>query len=175
MRPRDFTRFIGWAAVAGFFAAALLSPGALVSIRLWVVAAAVIVVGSAFVRLIIVARVEVIESTPAWWPIRRRPQRERGPVHDFRALEGIVRDASHDPRVHTYRLQPRLIELARHYLPIEHGLDLDRNPVETATLLGDLAWLIDPEITGRAPTPNELDRFLDLVIDNTTSEGAPTP
>lgn len=151
------------ASFAGLAVAIALSQGELVSLRTWTFAAATILVGAALARLISEARVAASPRIPAWWPLRRRRTTDTGVIRSLRALEGIVRDSARNPRVHTLRLQPRLIEIAQHYLPLTHGIDLDRDPDLAHEVLSDVAWLIDPHVVDRTPTFDEIDRFVDLV------------
>lgn len=151
------------AAFVGLGASIALSQGQLVSLRVWVFAAAAILVIAALVQLLTEARVAASPMISAWWPIRQARRADPGSVRSLRALEGIVRDAARNPRVHTLRLQPRLIDVAQHYLPITHGIDLHHDPVLAHEALGDVAWLIDTNVTGRAPTLDEIDRFIHLV------------
>jgi hypothetical protein len=151
------------AAFVGLGVAIALSQGQLVSLRVWVFAGTTILVGSALVQLVLEARVSVSPMVPAWWPIRRARPGETGSIRSLRALEGIVRDAARNPRVHTLRLQPRLTEVAQHYLPLTHGIDLEHDPELAHEILGDVAWLIDPSVVDRAPTVDELDRFVHRV------------
>ena len=54
--------------------------------------------------------------------------------------------------------------LADHYLPIGRGIDLSRDPEAATALMGDVAWLIDPVVTDRAPTLVEIQKFLDVIL-----------
>lgn len=77
------------------------------------------------------------------------------------ALEGTVVSGLDSPRSFHHRLRPRLRELARHRLELDHGIDLDRQPEQARAVLGAQAWLIDPAENDRSPTEDDLARFLD--------------
>ncbi|RZV45661.1 MAG: hypothetical protein EX269_09305 [Acidimicrobiales bacterium] len=174
MRDLGLIGRLTWAAIAGLAVAVAFSRGELVSLRVWIFAATITLVTSGVAQLIAIARVSTTPPIPAWWPLRKRAAVDRGVIRDVRALEGIIRGAPDNDRVFTLRLQPRLIEIARQYLPITHGIDPGLDQPAARTTLGDVAWLVDPEVTGRTPTLAELDRFLDIVLDNSPPKVVPT-
>jgi len=174
MRHLGLIGRLTWSAIAGLAVAVAFSSRELLSLRVWIFSATITLVMSGSLQLMAAARVATTAPIPAWWPLRSRAAVDRGAIRDVRALQGIIRDAPDNDRVFTLRLQPRLVEIARHFLPMTHGIDprLDQTAIETT--LGDVAWLVDPEVTGRAPTLEELDRFLDIVLDNRPLKAVPT-
>ena len=58
--------------------------------------------------------------------------------------------------------------LAEHFLPINHGIDPTQQPGRAQALLGEVAWLVDPDpgpdTVDRVPTAEEIDKFLTIVL-----------
>ena len=94
---------------------------------------------------------------------RRRDDGDGFVPRDLRALEGGLIAATYHPRAFSHRVRPRLRTLAEHRLRIDRGIDLDHQPEGADAVLGDLAWLLDPTVTDRAPTPTELSALLATV------------
>lgn len=150
------------AAFAGLLVAIALSGDALISAQVWLAAAALAVVAILVRELVSVAGVERVELVAAW--TRHTPsQRASGP-RGLLAIKALLSSAQNNPRIHAQQLRPRLVELAAHYLPIRHGIDLQRDPDRVADLLGDSAWLIDESVTNRMPSPADIDGFLDVLL-----------
>ncbi|MGI9605121.1 MAG: hypothetical protein ACR2P0_03185 [Acidimicrobiales bacterium] len=151
------------AGLAGLLIATVFSRGELISVRVWLSAAAVGITASAVSRLIVAARVEPAGLITAWKPRRTRGRSFDGGIKSLRATESVMREASRNPRSFGHQLRPRLHDLARHYLPISHGIDPDVDPAAAAVVLGDVAWLIDPRPARDAPTLDEIQRFVRIV------------
>jgi hypothetical protein len=155
------------AAILALILALPFSGSELVSVGVWL-ALAVALVGVNLLRYVItVAEVEPAQITVAWtWRFRRRrrPRQVDRRPREVRAIEGIVVSAVDNSRVHAIRLRPRLSELADHFLPIRQGIDPASDPARANALLGDVAWLVDPDMSDRIPTVHELDKFLDIVL-----------
>lgn len=90
-------------------------------------------------------------------PVDRRP-------FGLRGLEGLLIRSRDQERAHTLQLRPHLSELASHYLPRRHGIDPTTEPDRVSSLLGDVAWLIDPDITTRAPSLDDIEVFFDRLL-----------
>jgi hypothetical protein len=99
----------------------------------------------------------------------RLPLRFRNPPDDpsdriprsLVSLESTVLASHENDRAFAHRLRPRLVDLADHRLRVHHGVDPAVEPERARLVLGDTAWLIDPTVTGRTPTRDDLDDFLD--------------
>lgn len=159
-----------WIAVRAAFGAlivALLFSGSdLVSVGIWLASAAALVGLELLIHVIKAAEVEPAQIAVAWtWRFRRRPIRQMDRRPDaVGAIEGLVASAIDYPNLHASRLRPRLTELADHFLPIRQGIDSGSDPARAKALLGDVAWLVDSDVSDRSPTVHELDRFLDIVL-----------
>ena len=64
-------------------------------------------------------------------------------------------------RAFTQQLQPRVIALADHFLPVTHGIDRHTHPERAQHILGDVGWMIEPHVNHRKPTFEELDDLID--------------
>ena len=161
------------AALFGLLVAVGFSRGELISVRVWLTAAAVGVTTTVLLRLIAVADVEPARLAFAWRsPLRPRRRRPGGGVQGLRSTEAMLLTASSHARGHASRLRPRLTVLADHYLPIRRGIDRGRDPEQASALLGEVAWLIDPVVNDRAPSLDEIEKFLDVILaDGDTSGG----
>lgn len=82
----------------------------------------------------------------------------------LRGLEGLLIRSRDQERAHSLQLRPHLQELAAHHLPRHHGINPNAEPDRVAKLLGDVAWLIDPAITTRAPSLDEVETFFDRLL-----------
>lgn len=85
----------------------------------------------------------------------------------LRAAEHLVLRARDNERAYAAQLRPRLTTLAAHNLRVAHGIDMAANPERANQLLGDTAWLVDPQVTTRQPTMQELDDFLTRIQGDT--------
>ena len=165
MTIRSFVVLVGRAAVFGLLLALPLSDGELVSVEIWLAATGVLVAAGLLRQVIRVASVEPAKMAVAWTWQRRSPlHRTDHRPRELRAIEGIVASAAHNPRAHAIQLRPRLSALADHFLPIHRAVDPARDPARVGELLGDLGWLIDPDVSDRVPTVCEIDQFLDIIL-----------
>lgn len=158
MKPGKLLGIAAGAIVIGFFLGVILSGDENVSVAAWVGAAALVVVLAMVRELLVASRVEFTPLTPAW----RRSDREadaQSPL-DYEGLRASVASGLARPQSFNQSLRPRLVELADYYMPRRYGIDVD----ESASRLGDVGWVIDPNVTDRTPTRDELDRFLNVVI-----------
>ncbi len=159
-----------WIVVRDAFGALILaflfSGSDLVSVGIWLASTAALVGLELLILVLKAAEVEPAQIAVAWtWRFRRRSRRrlDRRP-YAVRATEGMVASAIDNPNFHVSRLQPRLTELADHFLPIRQGIDSESDPARAKALLGDVAWLVDSDVSDRSPTVHELDRFLDIIL-----------
>lgn len=149
------------AAVAGaillsFVAAITYGDGdAVVSLQIWLAGSVIAVALVLVFRLLAAAGVEPARLVPVRL---RRSRLDDDPsnvrILDLRATETLLLTVTGRPRTHVNRLRPRLEALADHHL----------TPEDRAAALGDVAWMIDPNVNDRAPTLEEVDRFLDRVL-----------
>ena len=154
------------AAVPGLLIAIALSGSSEISIQIWIGAAAVLIAGTQLWDFFVLAAVEPERRIAAWrkWRWRRHRRGTYG-SKAVRTMNLLLAHSLTNPRVHASSLNPRLISLAKHFLPTRRGIDFVRDPVRVADLLGDVAWLVDPEVSDRTPTADEIGRFLDLILD----------
>lgn len=165
MTTKHVVRLVARAAMIGLFMAILLSTGQRVSAEAWLAAAAVWIAWSLVVQALQVAAVEPARIVVFWrWRPRRASFAASTRPRSLRSLDGLLRRAQANPRLHAYRLRQRLAALAAHHLRVRRGIDLDRDPARGTALLGETAWLIDPAVTDRAPTLTEIDTFLDIIL-----------
>ncbi len=151
------------ASLIGLLFAVAQSGDELISAQIWVAAGAVSMVVMLLRDFIAAAAIERARLVPAW-SRRQQPAAAR----EARGLQSIyvwLANAQDNPRTHANVLRPRLVDLANHYIPLKHGLDLKNDPARAADLLGDVAWLIDSEVIDRTPTPADLHRFLDVILE----------
>lgn len=134
------------------------------SARMWLAGAVVWIAAVLVWDLLTVAALEPAKLRVAWrW--RRGTSTYRGPVvQDVRSDLLLLRAALSDPRVHASRLRPRLTTVAKHFAPLRHGFNPERDPQRMRQLLGDVGWLLDPDERERAPTAAEIEQFLDIVL-----------
>ena len=166
MTPRRIISIVLRAAILALILALAFSGSELVSVGVWLAFVVALVGLSLLTHVIRVADLEPAQIAVAWtWRFRhrRRRQVDRRP-HELRATEGTVLSAMENSRIHANRLRPRLTALADHFLPLRQGIDPRSDPTRATALLGDVAWLVDPDVSDRIPTVHEIDRFLDLVL-----------
>jgi len=153
------------AGIPGLLIAAALSGQSRISVQIWVSATAVWVVGTVLYDFIAVAAVEPASLVPGWRRSGRRRQRPAfAGARGLQTIHVLLAAAQTTPRAHANQLRPRLIALAKHYLPIRHGFHLEQDPARAADLLGDVAWLIDPAVNEHRPGLAEITKFLDVVL-----------
>lgn len=166
MRQRRLSTRILRAAVPALLIAVAFSQQGSVSVQIWIAAALAWVAGTLLIELVAASTIEPAGLRLAWQRSRKPDQlptvySSRG----MQAVNSLLANAQKNPRTHVIQLRPRLAGLAEHYLPIRHGIDLNADPGRVQELLADVGWLIDPTVTDRAPTAVEIDRFLDVVLD----------
>ncbi len=110
------------------------------------------------------------------WTRRRRrvvePQRPRPLI----SIEGLLLSAKDNERAMVLRLRPRLRDLTEHFLATRHGIDLEASPERAATVLGDLASLIDPQAPAETVDFGDVERLFDILgVDDqeATVQGGP--
>ena len=164
MSGRDLAAAIAWSTALGLFVALFRGSDLVISIELWLGAFA------AWLTLtVLVLALQRLPLEPS--PERKKADRDPVPSTDrrpngLRNLEGIIRQARSDRRVYNAQLRPRLIELADHLLPLNHGVNPAADPASAALVLGDLAWMVNPAAAERTPSPTELARFVSLLNDS---------
>lgn len=94
---------------------------------------------------------------------RRRPSVDQRPS-GLRSHEGLLIRARDHERTTAKQLRPRLRHLADHHLPRRHGIDPATEPGRVIELFGDVAWLLDPTVTDRAASLNEVETFFDRLL-----------
>jgi len=167
MRAKRTWVIVARASLLGLLLAVALSGDDLISAQVWVAAAAVSIVLMLLRDFIAVAAIERARLVPAW-----SGQKQPAAALEARGLRSIyvlLTNAQRNPRTHSNVLNPRLVDLANHYLPLKHGVDLENHPARAADLLGDVAWLIDSGVSDRTPTQADLRRFLDVILDEQDS------
>jgi hypothetical protein len=95
---------------------------------------------------------------------RKRPAAPDRRPFQLRGLEGLLIRSRDQDRAFTLQLRPHLSELAAHHLPRRHGINPAAEPDRVADLLGNVAWLIDPAVTTRAPSLDEVETFFDRLL-----------
>lgn len=163
MTPKRAASILLGATIVGVFFGVVLSGDDVISARVWLGAAAVTIIAILVRDLIAASSLQRATFTPAW-SLRRQRHVSPGP----QALENthsVLLSAQSSPRAHGLHLRPRLQDLAGHYLPIRHGIDVAHDPARATDALGDVAWLIDPSVNDRTPTTAEIERFLDVILD----------
>jgi len=171
MNGRRSLRLMLRAGIPGLLFAVAVSRDEAISIQLWGAAAVVWIAGVLLRDFLDASAVEPGRLEPLW----RRRRRHPGPTYlprGVRTASALLTDAQRNAQTHTNRLRPQLTDLARHFLPIRYGIDIDRQPERVTSLFGRVAWLLDPAIEERAPTSAELAEFLDIVLDDKGAGGA---
>ena len=106
------------------------------------------------------------------WLARRRRIEPSGTATGLRAAAGLVARSTENVRTHNTQLRPRLTELADQVVP-RRAVGPDARIRELIQAAGDTGWLIDPTIADRTPTIDDIDRFLDRMLDADPSTPAP--
>jgi len=151
------------ASLIGLLFAVAQSGDELISAQIWIAAGAVSMVVMLLRDFIAVAAMRRARLVPAW--SRRRPPAEAREARSLQSIYVLLADAQGSPRVHANIFRPRLLDLAIHYIPLKHGLDVENDAAPVAELLGDVAWLIDPAVIDRTPSLADLHRFLDVILE----------
>lgn len=165
MMARRGLRTLLRAGIPALLAAIAISREGVVSIQVWIAAAAVWLAGTLLWDFITSAGIERDRRVAVWRSPRRESPAPAANSIGLQTVNLLLANAQANPRAHANNLRPRLLALTEHYLPIRHGFDVNRDPARVAELLDDVAWLIDPSVAERAPTPSEIERFLDIVLD----------
>ena len=150
------------AVVFGAFVGIALSGDDFISAPVWLGGAAVAVVAILLRDFLKVSSVEPATLVSAW--SLRRPHRTNSGPPGLLNIHDLLVNAIATPRSFMIHLRPRLVELARHFLPLRNGIDFEHDSEQVAQLLGDVAWIIDPAVLDRSPTLAEVERFLDLTL-----------
>ena len=164
MSLRSFAGIAFWALTAGGVIAILSGENRAISLRVWLATFALWFAWSAVKALLVVA--------PRWpVPSLGFLQADKEPLfHDddrlreVRALHALLLRSRDNERAYGQQLRPRLIALSDHYLLVKHGVDAAREPARAASVLGDLAWMVDVDDHERAPSLDEVDRLLDYLM-----------
>lgn len=148
------------------------------SIRLWVALTAAWLLGVLVTRLLghlpVAGGASMLPSLRRFWP-RRRRLTPSGTAAGLRAAAGLVKRAGENPRTHHNQLRPRLLALADHATP-RRATDPHERTRELIAAAGDAGWLIDPAVSDRTPTTDDIDRFLDRIhIADRPATAAPHP
>ena len=162
MTLRRIALILVTAGVFGAIVGIALSGDDFISVQVWLGGAAVAVVAILLRDFLTVSSVERVTFVSTW--SLRRPHRTNSRPPGLQKIHAQLIDAKTSPRAFAIHLRPRLVELARHFLPLPSGIDLEHNPEQVAQLLGDIAWIIDPSVLDRSPTLAEVERFLDLAL-----------
>lgn len=150
------------AVIAGFFIGVILSGEDNVSASAWVGTAAVVIVAEMMREMLSTASVDLSPVVPAWGRssvVVTTPEAE-----DFKALRSAVTGGLARGSSFERALQPRLDSLASHYIPTRLGFDPTQDREKLLEALGDVAWMVQENDEQRHPTPDELERFLDIVV-----------
>lgn len=171
MTGRRVLRIVVWALALGLLVALPIGGQQRVSVELWFVALALWLLIGLAGSLIRAApprggRSAGLLPVLAHWfaGLRHRSTPEVSQLKDHRYIEALIKRATGSERSHARRLRPRLQALVDHQLLLEHGIDPKTDPRQALALqeqrFGDTAWLLDPAVIDRAPTLDELDRFM---------------
>ena len=155
-------RVVVTAAMLALLVAVMQSGTEVVSVAVWVGVFSVVVVAVTTYDLVVTAKVEPARVHPAWARTTAKP-----PEVGNRSLQrtrALVTSAQSHPVKFEKGLKPHLVTLAHHFLPQRYGIDPKQEPDRVTALLGDVGWLIDPAVAGRAPTAEELERFLEAIL-----------
>jgi len=151
------------AGVFGAIVGIAFSGSDLISARVWLGGAAVIVVAILLRDFLAISSVERATFVAAWSLSRPHRTVSDGPP-GLLNIHALLVNAIATPRSFTIHLRPRLVKVARHFLPLRNGIDFEHDPDQVAQLLGEVAWIIDPAVLDRSPTLAEVERFLDLTL-----------
>lgn len=139
------------------------------SVRLWLAVTATAVAG--VIVLFLVQHLPTPQPQvrrrwrPRWWP-RRQAIHSSETAAELRAVASLVARATGNARTHNSQLRPRLTALADHIVPRRATTEAARTQ-ELVRAAGDHGWLLDPAVDDRVPTIEEIDRFLDHILDDT--------
>jgi hypothetical protein len=152
------------AVALGAVVALPFGPERQISVDLWIVATA----GWLLIALVAqLSKVAPVTPPSLRAPWRRRPEPEERSVQvprELTTLGGTILRATDTPRMFGLQLRPRLQRVVDHGLMSRHGIDAELAPERAARTLGDLAWMVDPEVDDRSPTVAEIEELLDRVL-----------
>ncbi len=167
---RGFVRSLQ-AALVGLLFAVAFSGDAVISGQSWVAGATITAVAMLSRDFLNSVDLEPMTFQPVWM---RTPRRDEAyAARGLRALGVLVSNAQSNPRAYMTQLRSPLVELAEHFLPIGYGIDLSEK--RAVKVLGDVYWLIDPNVIDRAPSAAEIDEFIDVLHPAELGEPATTP
>lgn len=171
MTGRRLLRITAWALTLGLLLALPVGGQQRVSVELWFAALSLWLLIGLTIALLRAAppsggkSASLLPFVARWLArLRHRPDTESSQLKDHRYIEALIRRSVTNERSHARRLRPRLQAITDYHLFLRHGIDSTSDPVQAVAvqnqLFGDTAWLLDPTVTDRAPTLDELDRFL---------------
>ena len=147
------------------------APERNISLDVWLAVTAcwiVFLIGS---RLLDVAP---LAPSPLRAPWRRRREAGEQPPRfprDLVTLEGTLLRATGSPRLHGLQLRPRLQRVVAHQILHSPGIHGEEDLERVSHVLSDLTWMVDPEITDRAPTIDEVDQLLRRLAEDGSQNG----
>jgi hypothetical protein len=174
---RRLLRIAAWALALGLLVALPVGGRQRVSVELWFTALALWLLIGLAVSLIRAApprggrSAGLLPVLARWFArLRRRSAPESPQLKDHLYIEALIRRATVNERSHSRRLRPRLQAIVDYQFLLQYGIDSNTDSTQAIALqqqrFGDTAWLLDPTVTDRAPTLDELDRFLRRLNDD---------
>jgi len=175
---RRLLRIAAWALALGLLVALPVGGQQRVSVELWFTALALWLLIGLAVSLIRAApprggrSAGLLPVLAQWFTrLRRRSAApESSQLKDHLYIEALIRRAIANERSHARRLRPRLQAIVDHHFLLQYGVDSNTDPTQAIARqrqrFGDTAWLLDPTVTDRAPTLDELDGFLRRLNDD---------
>lgn len=167
MNLKAFASALVMAVSVGGVLAILTGERRAVSLRIWLAACAVWFAVATLRRMFEYVPLMHVQFRPVLTRRRTSAAESSRRIRDVRALEGLLLRSRDNERAFRQQLQPRLIDLAQHFLRLHHGVDCEREPHKAAALLHDDYWLIDPSVEDRVPTLDDVDRFMGRLIEPT--------
>lgn len=164
MSRRSVLNVLFWAVSVGGLMAVLNGDQRAVSLRLWLACLVIWFAAASVRRLLEGVPLVPARFNPLFILRRRKPVVADSRLREVRAVEGLLLRARDNDRAFTQQLQPRIVALADHFLPVTHGIDRHTQPERARQVLGDLGWMIDLSTRHRTPTLQELDDLIELLI-----------
>ena len=165
MNPARLVLLVFRAAIFAALVALPLSHDEFIKLEIWVTVTAAIVAADLLNDVFKTAKLQPANLNVAWnWRRQKPNQFAKNNLRELRSIQATLASAQHNDRSFVNRLRPRLDALAAHFMPIRQAIDPATDPARAQALLGDVAWLIDPEVIGRKPTIGEISKFLDIVL-----------
>ena len=165
-----------WALALGLVLALSAGKTQQASVEIWVAAVAGWLAWMLFSEVVKLAPVLPERRRGVWTWRRATPVPPTRP-RPLMVVEGLLLTAADNERAMAVRLRPRLAALTDHLLRTRHGIDAETRPDRAAAILGDLAWLVDPEAKPQTASLTDIDRLLAvLMVDEprTPSDSNPT-